>query len=226
METTSRRVSVVAATGRVGSLLTAYAIEAGHEVTAIARSGERLDALHERVAERLGRSSVSRLRTREADVLDAGAVRDALRGCDVVLSALAAPSLDQPGRTLSLGMRHIVAALEADAPAARVIAIAGGGVLDAPDGGLQLERPEFPDLYRAMSREHAAALDALRQSSLAWVLVCPADMPSGERTGRYRTEPGRMPEDGSMVSAEDVADFIIREAGERRYDRVRVGICY
>lgn len=224
MRTTPLQLAVIGATGRVGSLLVEYALEAGHVVTAVARSPDRLASLRAALMQRFGAGVGTRLHVVEADVLDPEEVRIALHGCDVVLSALAAPSLEQPGSTLSAGMRNIVAALASGARDVRIIAIAGAGVLDDEGGRLRLESPDFPDVYRAMSREHAGALQALRESPLAWVLVCPTDMPSGERTRRYRTAVERMPQGAQAVPAGDVADFMVREAVERRYDRVRVGI--
>lgn len=207
-------VAVVGASGRVGRRLVEYALEAGYEVTAVARRAGAIPApLRERA------------RVVEADVLRPETLPGALRGADVVLSALAAPSVEAPGDTLSRGMRNIVAAARSPG-APRVLCIANAGVLDDPRGGLRFEAPDFPDLYRGIVREHAGAWAALRESALSWTLVCPTDMPSGARTGRYRAAVDRLPEGGAEISAEDVADFMVREAREGRYRNVRVGLAY
>lgn len=218
MHANSGHVVVIGASGRVGSRLVEYSLEAGHRVTAAARHVDRLRGLMALPG------AADRLEVRVVDVLDAASVADAVRDADIVFSALAAPSLEHPGQTLSQGMQHIVDALERQSPDARVLCIAGAGILPEGDGRLLLETAGFPEIYRAMSREHASAWDALRRSTLSWVVICPTDMPSGERTRQYRTAADALPAAGRAISAEDVADFMVREIVERRYDRVRVGI--
>ena len=67
----------------------------------------------------------------------------------------------------------------------------------------------------------------LAASGLEWTLVCPPNMPTGERTGRYRTRADRLPEGGREISVEDVADFLsLVQPGERRFIATRVGISY
>lgn len=86
------RVLVTGASGFVGSYAVAALLEAGHEPVIFVRNPEKA----ERVLKRLDisparRSGVAReVEVREGDIRDAGAVREALEGCDAVLHAAAA----------------------------------------------------------------------------------------------------------------------------------------
>ena len=207
------RVCVFGASGRVGSHAAQYLREAGHEVTAVVRDRRRLPA-HAVVD-----------RVLEADVLDAQAVGAAVAGADAVVSALASAGLEAPGTVLSQGARNLVTALQASA-GRRILAVASSGVLDVEGGGLRRDQPGYPALFLPVSREHEQTWRVLAASGLEWTLVCPPNMPTGERTGRYRTRADRLPEGGREISAEDVADFLARELGERRFIATRVGISY
>lgn len=89
------RVAVLGASGAVGSELVRQALSRGHEVVAISR--------------RPPESSTDRLTTVAADVHDAAAIADALRGNEIVLDALGLRKGDPPG-VLTAGARAVVAA--------------------------------------------------------------------------------------------------------------------
>lgn len=93
------RVAVLGASGAVGGELVKQALERGHEVVAISR---RASATGER------------LRSVAADVHDAAAIADALRGSEIVLDALGLRKGDPPG-VLTAGARAVVAAAPARA---------------------------------------------------------------------------------------------------------------
>jgi hypothetical protein len=88
------RVTVLGASGAVGSELVRQALSRGHEVVAISRhasaTGERLVSV-------------------AADVHDAAGIAKALRGSEIVLDALGSRKGDPPG-VLTAGARAVVAA--------------------------------------------------------------------------------------------------------------------
>jgi putative NADH-flavin reductase len=107
-----------------------------------------------------------------------------------------------------------------------VLAVAGGGILDAPGGGLRQEQPQFPAVFRAVSAEHRRTWEVLQGTTLAWTLACTGDIVPGARTGEYRVLPDVLPEGGRRISVEDLADFLLREMHEGRWPRRRVGVGY
>lgn len=70
------KLTVFGATGKSGQILVRKALEAGHELTAFARTPEKLDARHDRLSVVKG------------DALDAAAVAEAIRGSDAVVSLI------------------------------------------------------------------------------------------------------------------------------------------
>ena len=209
------RITLFGATGRTGRRVAEYALADGHDVTAFVRDPARLATSH------------ARLHLAVGDVLDPVAVSAAVEGSDAVISTLGGAGLDDPGHTLSEGMRNVVAGMRAGG-VGRVLAVAGSGVLDAPDGrgGLRGEAPGFPAMFRAINAEHMGTWRALRESGLRWTLVCCPDLLDGERTGRFRREPDRLPAGGTRISVEDTAAFLLEQVASTEFVGKRVGIAY
>lgn len=205
-------IAIFGATGRTGRRLVDAALAAGYAVRALARDPSR-------VAPRDGVTIVA------GDVLDPAAVARTVAGCDGALTALGGGTTAEPGHTRSQGIAHIVAALEAQG-GGRIVALGGGGVLDSTTGpGLRSEQPGYPEVFKRVTAEHRAACDRLRASTLAWTYVCPPDIPDGEATGTYRIAADVMPERPKALPTGDLAAFMVREYGERRFVGHRVGIC-
>ena len=213
------RITLFGATGRVGRMLLDLAIADGHEVTALVRDPAKLSAKH------------ARLTVRPGDALDPPAVRDAVRGATAVLGALGLPR-DAAGEpagedpALSTSMANIAAAMQ-DLGVKRLVAIAGAGILQDPrTGALSVDAEDYPPALVRFASEHRRVYETLRASSLEWTLVCPPRMPSGMRTGRYRTAVDKLPEGGTTVSAEDVAAFTYSALTRDAFVGKRVGIAY
>jgi putative NADH-flavin reductase len=135
-------------TGRVGRRLLEYATEERHSVHALVRDPARCPAA-------IGAIPF------QGDIADPDAVAAVLEGADGVLSSLGGAGLNAPGTAISRGMRNIVAGMRRHG-VRRVLAVAGSGVLDDPRGGLRADAPDFPDVYRAITREHIGTFEALR----------------------------------------------------------------
>ena len=205
-------IALFGATGRVGGRLLEYALADGHTVRALVRDAAKL-------APRTGLEIV------QGDVLDADAVARVVAGTDAVLSGLGGAGVQEPGEAQSQGMRNIVAAMQRHG-VRRVLGVAGGGILDAPDGGLRQELPPFPAIFKGVSARHKEAWIAMRDSGLDWTMLATGDIVPGERTGVYRTLDDFLPEKGNRISVEDVADFMITELTARKRLQKRVGAGY
>ena len=213
-----RPLAVLGATGRTGRRVVEYALAAGRPVRALARRAADLDDL-----------SAPPLAVVEGDATDPAAVRRLLDGAGPVISALGGGTTADPGTTRSEGVRRVAEALAAlGRPAERLLVVAGGGILDAepgnPAAGLRQDRPAFPAVFRRVSEEHRRAWEAVRDTGLAWTMVCTGDIVPGARTGRYRHLPDVMPEGGRRIAVEDLADFLLAELDAGRYVRRRVGL--
>lgn len=142
-----------------------------------------------------------------------------------MLSSLGAPSLEQPGRVLSDGMRTIVAAM-ARTGTRRIVAVAGSGILDDPRGGLRHDQPDFPAIFRAISHEHAGTWAALRASQVQWTLVCTTTQVPGAQPDRVRAQADVLPSGGAEISIEDTASFMLGQLLDRTYVNRRVGLTW
>lgn len=205
-------IALFGATGRVGGRFLEYALAAGHTVRALVRDPAKL-------APRPG------LDIRKGDVLEPTNVARVIGGVDAVVSGLGGAGLEDPGEAQSQGMRNIVTAMRKHG-VQRVLGVAGGGILDAPNGGLRHDQPSFPAVFKHVSDRHRQAWEAMRDSGLEWTMVATGDIVPGERTGIYRTLEDRLPEGARRISVEDVADFLLRELTERKHLRKRVGAGY
>ncbi|MCZ4119800.1 NAD(P)-dependent oxidoreductase [Streptomyces sp. H39-S7] len=92
------RIAVLGSTGPTGRLVIARAVERGHDVIALARRPEQLQAM-----------SAANLRVVRADVTDPGSVAAAIEGADVVVSALGITNKQDPA-ILTEGARQVVSA--------------------------------------------------------------------------------------------------------------------
>lgn len=205
-------LAVFGATGRVGGRFVEYALADGHTIRALVRDPSAL-------ASRPGLEVV------EGNVLTQDDVTRTVMGADAVVSALGSAGVNAPGDAQSQGMRNIVTAMHT-CGVTRVLGVAGGGILDSPNGGLRQEQPTFPAVFRLVSGKHKEAWQALRDGDVDYTMVATGDIVPGARTGVYRTVEDFMPEGGRRISVEDVADFLLRALTQGLHLRKRVGAGY
>ena len=206
------RIALFGATGRVGGRFLEYALADFHTVRALVRDPAKLTPRPGLVIVR-------------GDVLDRAAVAETVSGAAVVVSGLGGAGIEDPGEAQSQGMRNIVAEMKRTG-VTRVLGVAGGGILDAPKGGLRHDLAGFPAQFKKVSARHQKAWEAMRDSDLEWTMLATGDIVPGQRTGVYRTLDDRLPDKAQKISVEDVADFFLRELRERRHLRTRVGAGY
>jgi len=203
------KLTVVAATGRIGRQVLEQALAAGHDVTAVARNPAALP----------GPARVVRADLAAADpaVLEA-----AVAGADAVLSGLGPRSRAEAG-IASRGTAAIVAAMQATGvrrivvvSAAPVSTVASPGRPDPPGRdpgeGLVMGRVLTPILraaLRGVYEDLALMEDILRDSGLDWTVVRPPRLTDGPLTGAYRTAGERNLRGGLFVSRADVAHLML-----------------
>lgn len=205
-------LALFGSTGRVGSRVLEYAIAEGHSVRALARDASR-------IAARAGLTVI------QGDIHDLDTVRNVISGCDAVISTLGGAGVEDPGTAQSQGVRNIVQAMS-ELGVKRVLGVAGGGILDSPNGGLRHDQPSFPAVFKKVSARHKEAWHAMRDSSLEWTMIATGDIVPGERSGVYRTLENQLPEGGRRISVEDVADLLLKCLRDGLHVKQRVGAGY
>jgi putative NADH-flavin reductase len=202
------RLAVFGGTGRVGSRLVAAARGRGHRVASLVREAP---------------SSASSAEWVVGDVLDPAAVRRIIASADAVVSVLGVANFRDPGTLLADGMRVITMEMQR-LGVARVVALAGAGILDAADGGLRQDRPGFPDAFRPISAAHRDTWEVLAASGLDWTLVCTGDQVPGGDPARVVSLVDQYPDATNQVGIDDIGAFMLDRAGDRQFAGHRVGL--
>ena len=203
------KLTVVAATGRIGRLVVDQALTAGHEVTAVARrpEGFRPD-----------------VRVVGADLLqpDPTVLASAIAGADAVLSGLGPRSKREYG-IASRGTRPIIEAMK-DTDVRRIVAVSAAPVSTTASPGRpnpprhdlgegvvmrHLLTPAIKALLRAHYDDLAVMEDILRDSGLDWTVVRPPQLKDKPLTGTYRTALEHNLRRGASVSRADVAHLML-----------------
>jgi putative NADH-flavin reductase len=209
-------IALFGATGMVGSAILAEALARGHQVTAIVRRPERI-------------APNPAVRALAGDATDAASVAATVAGADVVVSAYSPGSGNQD--ELSANAAALLAGL-AQAEVRRLIVVGGAGSLET-NGGLLVDQPGFPEMYRDRANAQKRQLDLLRgavHTPVRWTFVSPAAMIApGERTGVFRVGGDQLMVDAtgaSRISAEDFAIAILDEVERPGAPNRRISVAY
>ena len=202
------KIAIIGATGRAGSQLLEEALRRGHSVTAIARNASKL-------GERAG------VVTKDVDINNAQALKDAVAGHDVVLSAVHFST--QPASAIIEPVKK--------AGVQRLLFVGGAGSLLLPGDSRVIDSPGFPDEYRAEASAGCVYLDTLRaEKDLDWSFLSPsAEFVEGERTGKFRLGTDHLligTEGKSWITFADFAIAMLDEVEQPKHSRQRFTVGY
>ncbi|WP_437599810.1 NAD(P)-dependent oxidoreductase [Sorangium sp. So ce590] len=211
------RLLILGATGGTGAALVRQALEAGHEVSAFARTPATLPVPHH-----------ERLRALRGDIMDAEQVSRAVRGHDAVLSALGARGM-RPTRVYSEGIANVLRAMK-EHGVRRLIAVTSAGIGEEQQSALWfrlLVKPLLRNRHSDMTRME----DAIRRSDVTWTVVRPSKLTDGRLTKEYRASVDHLPLGGYVfggptISREDVAHFMLSQIDGDEYLRKTVVVTY
>jgi putative NADH-flavin reductase len=204
------KLTIVAATGRVGQLAVRQGVAAGHDVTAVVRDPTNL-------------SAAVPVFIVDLAAADPAALESAVDGADAILSALGPRSNAEAG-IASHGTRTIVEAMKAT-DVRRLVAVSSAAISTVPSpghpsppkhdpgNGFFMRHLVFPLLKAALRKQYAdLALmeDVVRDSGLDWTVVRPNRLTDNETTGSYRTANGQNVRRGRSISRGDVAHLMLR----------------
>lgn len=196
------RIAVFGANGPTGRLLTARALDAGHDVVAATRRPESFPLVHDR------------LEVRAVDVHDAPAVADTVAGCDAVLSTLGVPFTRRPITTYSAGVRAIEAAMHQHG-LKRLVVVSSSATYPHhhADGGFLLNRVMQPLVTRTIGRTTYEDMrrmeEQVRASDLAWTIVRPSGLFDSDVVSDYHVYEDESP--GVFTARIDLAAAMLAE---------------
>ena len=185
------RITVIGATGMIGSRVVAEAAQRGHDVTALSRSGRDVP----------GAATAGKL-----DLSDTAGVREAIDQSDATVIAVPSDRTGGSHEPTIEAHRNLIA----DPPRQRVLVVGGAGSL-VVDGIALKDSAGFPVEYRAEAETFTTILDLYRESEgVDWTLLSPAPVIApGVRTGGYVT--GADSPVGAEISAEAFAVAVLDE---------------
>jgi uncharacterized protein YbjT (DUF2867 family) len=209
------KLTIVAATGGVGRRLLTQALNAGHDVTAVARNPARLPA-------DVVSAGTVRIVTADLAAPDPRVLQTAIDRADAVLSALG-PHNNSDAGIAAPGTRAITEAMRATG-VRRIVAVSAAPVATVPSPGRPnpprhdpgdgffmryLGMPFAKAMFGKVYADLALMEDVLRQSGLDWTVLRPPKLTDKPLTGRYRTAYGRNVPDGRSIPRADVAHCML-----------------
>lgn len=196
---------VLGATGRTGSLVVEQALDAGHTVTALVRSPEKLTTRN------------SNLRVVAGAVTDTAALARALEGADALISTLGGS-----GSVIADSTPAIVAAAH-KAGVGRIVVLSSWLVerdrMDAPT------RLLTGIAMGSLIKDKNAGEKVLRQTDLDWTIVYASILTDGPASGSVAVLPdGAKRGMSQKISRADVAAWMIQAATSEQQSRRTVAI--
>jgi putative NADH-flavin reductase len=193
------RLLVVGATGTIGSTVVAAAHRAGHDVTVLVRSPEKIDEA----------GWGSSVRKQVGDLLDATAVADALPAQEAVINAVgSSPDREQLEVPATI-MRNLLTGMDRHG-IRRLVGLAGGAV-DVPGERKPLSGRLTSAMVRLLARNVVAAkqreFDVVHASDLDWTMVRPPRVTPGPPTGRVEVGDRLY---SFRISSGDLAEAMVR----------------
>jgi putative NADH-flavin reductase len=202
------KIVIFGAAGGTGRQLVEQALERGYEVTAFDRHTAALNIGHPKLSKVQG------------DVFDAAQVEAAIVGQDAVICVLGV----KPGVTIpvcSKGTENIITAMQqvgvkrCICQSAYVVATLDGHWREAP-WILPLILPFFPKIKTTFA-DHVIQEQEVQQSNLDWIIVRPAKLTDGPKTGNYKAAIPLHMGLNAKISRADVADFLLKQVSDNTY---------
>jgi putative NADH-flavin reductase len=206
------RLTLLGASGRIGSHVLSWALTSGHVVTALARNPEALP----------GSAGLTVL---AGEATDADAVAEVVSGADAVISALGPRGVKTPA-LLATAAGATVAAME-KAGAHRLICVSAAGafIQSDPDTGA-LVKFVLPRVLAKPFADVRAMEAVVSASDLDWTLVRATRLVDGPQTGRYRVRPDVPPVGGGKIARSDVAHFMAATLTDDGWVRAHPALAY
>ena len=202
------RVLIIGASKGIGLETTRQALEAGHQVRALARSAAGIGL------------SDPKLEKVRGDALISKDIEAALNGIEVVIQTLGVSvgDLFRPVSLFSHATRVLVSAMESQG-VKRLICVTGFGAGDSYASISFLQLVPFRLVFGRAYDDKSVQERLIKNSSLDWTIVRPGVLTSGRRTGRYEILDKPSQWRNGMISRSDVAEFLVRQIEDRTYVR-------
>ena len=200
---------VIGASRGIGLETVKRALEAGHRVRAFARGAASIPLEAPALVKIAG------------DALDKTRVAAAVAGADAVIQSLGAPKGPQSilsGTTLFSQATRILIEAMRESGVRRLLTVTGLGAGDSRGHGSFLyDAILFPLILKRVYDDKDVQEQMIKASGLEWTIARPGLLTSGPATGQAHALVDPKDWRAGSISRADVADFLVREAFERRF---------
>ena len=200
-------ILIYGASGATGHELVKQGLSHGHIITAFVRNPSKLKIQHQNLKVVVG------------DVMNYPLVEKAIKGQDVVLSALGATSPFKYDQAVVDGVGNIIKAMETN-KVYRFIYMSFVGVKESRNTAGFIIKYIAPKLLSTEIAGHEARENMLKQSKLQWTIVRAPTLTNGKHTARFRS--GEDISSGGFtvtISRADVADFMLQQLDNTKFLR-------
>jgi putative NADH-flavin reductase len=202
------RVLIVGASKGIGLETTRQALDAGHDVRALARSATAIA---------ISNPSLEKMR---GNALKTEDLEAALVGMGVVIQTLGV-GLGELFRRVHLfsdATRVMIAAMKRQ-DIKRLICVTGFGAGDSRASISCLQRLPFQIVFGRAYDDKSLQEQLIKKSELDWTIARPGVLTSGPRTGQYQILSESSQWRNGIISRADVAEFLVRQIGDQTYIR-------
>jgi putative NADH-flavin reductase len=206
------KIALLGGTGRIGSHVLTWALQNGHEVTALARTAGS-------IAPAAGLTVIS------GQATDRDAVVDVVAGADAVVSALGPRGARTPA-LLTTAAGHIVGAMDKGGIRRLVAVSAAGAFIDGDPDISAVVKLVLPRIFAKQFADVRQMESVIAASDLDWTLVRPTRLVDSAGTGRYRVRLDYPPPGGRKIARSDVAYFITGALTEKSWVSSRPTLAY
>jgi putative NADH-flavin reductase len=207
-------ILVFGATGPTGQQIVRQALNRSHRVVAFVRQRDGLPIKDDHLTLVVGDTTQ-----------DESQVAEAMRGQEVVVSALGRRNSFRSDHLISRSMRTILPAM-VRAGVRRLILVSALGVGDSHRGAPLIPRIMYRVLLRDIFADKNTAEEDVRSSGLEWTIVYPVLLTNGPLTGRYRVGEQLALHGLPKISRADLAHFILSEVESPAFVRKVAAISY
>jgi len=202
------RIFLLGATGKTGTIFLKMALDKGHEVTAYARSPEKL-------------TKAEHLNIVQGDLHSIPQMSAAMVNHDVVVSCLGGNDNDKT--SVIQGLTKVFVASMQKSNVNRIVAISSAGIHNEFSWVTNLILNLF---YKHVINDHRMAAQVIMTSGLTYTLARPLSLTDGNLTKAYRKATIGVPKGGKDISRQDLAHFLLDSVEHEAYLDETVGLAY
>jgi putative NADH-flavin reductase len=211
------KVVIFGASGGVGFNAVKQGLERGHVVTAAVRNPEKFNLKH------------PNLIVKKCDVFNLESVTEAIKGNEVVFSALGSKTPKKFDPVTSKGITNMIIAME-KSNLKNIIAISGIGMGDPKEYNWFVRNIVVELMYKKFARFQYEDMDKmekiLEQSNVDWVILRPTTYTNGKIKGKYHLSTDTKYGTRWHISRADVADCMLNLAESKTHIRQHLQVGY